>query len=110
MCRVWIRVYATAVDLLLVFRVLIVVAKPLTPRRAFAVVVAWFYPTLLESSSIQGTIGKSSCGLAVTDKSCRQIWYWRVWRAIWARSSPAITLDLGYLLVAGTPASAAFTT
>jgi uncharacterized RDD family membrane protein YckC len=74
----WIRVYATAVDFLLVFLVLIVIAKTVDPAPlAVAVVVAfsWFHLTLLESSSMQGTIGKSFRGLAVTNKSGRRIWY-----------------------------------
>jgi len=61
-------------------------------------VVAWLYFALLESSSMQGTLGKRAIGIAVTDMQGKRIGFGRATGRHFAKIISALMLGIGYLL------------
>lgn len=101
----WIRVGAYLIDALLL------AIPTIALERAFGEVaglpislaVDWLYFALMESSTMQGTVGKTLCGLAVTDLDGRRISFARATARYFAKFLSAFTLGIGFLLVALTP-------
>jgi len=65
-------------------------------------VLNWLYFTLMESSSRQATLGKSALGIIVTDMNGDQISWGRANARYWSKLLSALTLFIGYLMVAFT--------
>ena len=68
-----------------------------------ALLLAWLYFPLMESSASQGTIGKIAFSLIVTDTSFRRISFWRALGRQFAKILSTLILDLGYVMVGLTP-------
>jgi uncharacterized RDD family membrane protein YckC len=99
----WIRVGAQLIDGLLVGALFLVVWVLVGGRNSPIYLVwlllAWLYFPLMESSRKQGTIGKSVCGLAVTDTSGRRISFLRAVARMLAKILSGAVLDLGYVMI-----------
>ena len=65
-------------------------------------VVGWLYFTISESSSWQATPGKKMLGLRVTDEAGNRIGFGRANGRYFSKILSAITLGIGYLMVAFT--------
>ena len=65
-------------------------------------VPVWLYYALMESSALQGTLGKLALGIAVTDTAGRPVSFGRATARHFAKFLSAIPLGLGYLMVAFT--------
>jgi len=61
----------------------------------------WLYRTVLESSRMQGTLGKLACGLAVTDSGLRRIGFGRANARFWSRVLSCF-LFVGFIVAAFT--------
>jgi len=109
----WRRFAAYVVDYLVVFAgsaavVLIASVTGLLPDGAprwSAIVLAGYflYCTLLESSSVQATLGKRAFGLTVTNVRGERIGFARAAIRFVAKLLSLFTLCIGYLLIAVTP-------
>ena len=70
-------------------------------RTGIKLVVAWIYVAGMESSPLQGSIGKLALGLRVTDLEGRRISFGRATLRHWSKLlSGPFTLGLGYLMIA----------
>jgi uncharacterized RDD family membrane protein YckC len=69
----------------------------------FAIVVAWLYFALMESSSYQATIGKLALGMRVTDVNGQRISFARATGRWFAKILSSIILYIGFLMIAFTP-------
>ncbi len=65
-------------------------------------ILHWLYYAFLESSTWQGTLGKKALGLYVTDLSGMRISFGRASGRFFARIISALTLGIGYLMIAFT--------
>ena len=65
-------------------------------------VISWLYYALLESSSLQATLGKRALGIRVTDLTGQQISFGRATGRYFAKVLSALTLGVGYLMAAFT--------
>jgi uncharacterized RDD family membrane protein YckC len=65
-------------------------------------VVNWLYYALFESSASQGTLGKQALRLRVTDLQARRISFARATGRYFAKIVSAITLCVGFIMVAFT--------
>lgn len=68
-----------------------------------AVPVAWLYPTLLESSKLQATLGKRLLGMRVTDEHGARVSFGRANGRYWSKILSSILLGAGYIMVAINP-------
>jgi uncharacterized RDD family membrane protein YckC len=66
------------------------------------VIIGWLYFSLMESSRHQATVGKLVCGLRVTDEAGRRIGFARATGRHFAKILDALTLGIGFLMVAFT--------
>jgi uncharacterized RDD family membrane protein YckC len=96
----WIRVGAYVID------AVVLVLPALVLRVTFGqagslvmVVVSWLYFATMESSGIQGTVGKALLGLEVTDRYGRRISFGRATGRYFAKVLSGLTLGIGYLMV-----------
>lgn len=67
------------------------------------IVLGWAYFSLLESSPLQGTIGKLALGIRVTDRNGDPIDFRRASIRYWAKVLSSLVLMLGWLMAAFTP-------
>ena len=101
----WIRVLAYFIDAILlsiagvVLRLVLGLALGST---LLVLVVNWLYFALMESSASQATIGKTACGLRVTDESGRRISFGRATGRYFAKFISAILLLIGFMMVGWT--------
>ena len=65
-------------------------------------VMSWLYYAVLESSGLQGTIGKRTMGLSVTDLAGQKISFARATGRYFGKVLSALTLGLGYVMAAFT--------
>jgi uncharacterized RDD family membrane protein YckC len=65
-------------------------------------VINWLYFALLESSSMQGTLGKKALGMIVTDLDGNRIGFGRATGRYFAKFLSAIILLIGFVMVAFT--------
>ncbi len=70
--------------------------------QGIAIVAAWLYFALLESSSWQGTIGKKALSLSVTDYSAQRIGFGQASGRFFAKILSGLILGIGFLMVAFT--------
>jgi uncharacterized RDD family membrane protein YckC len=79
---------------------------PMGTRQAIARVIGyilgvslnWLYYTLLESSSLQATIGKMALGIIVTDLNGNRISFARANARYWSKIISALILCIGYIM------------
>jgi uncharacterized RDD family membrane protein YckC len=64
--------------------------------------VLWLYRTLMESSKVQGTLGKMALGIVVTDLSLARISFGRANGRFWSRAFSSFLLGIGFILIAFT--------
>lgn len=64
--------------------------------------INWLYFALLESSSMQGTLGKKALGMIVTDLDGNRIGFGRATGRYFAKFLSAIILLIGFVMVAFT--------
>jgi uncharacterized RDD family membrane protein YckC len=96
----WIRVAAVFVDSLVLGIPYFLLTRTFGRYgEAAAVLAAWLYFPLMESSASQGTIGKIAFSLTVTDTSFRRISLKRAVGRQFAKILSTLTLDLGYVMV-----------
>ena len=60
--------------------------------------MAWLYYALLESSKLQGTLGKVALNIRVTDLGGRRISFARASGRFFGRVLSNLTLGIGYLI------------
>jgi uncharacterized RDD family membrane protein YckC len=66
---------------------------------AGALCVVWIYYAWMESSSLQGTVGKMALGLLVTDMQCQRVSFARASGRFWAKLiTNLIPLWIGYIM------------
>ena len=70
--------------------------------QAVSFVINWLYFALLESSSMQGTLGKKALGMIVTDLSGNRIGFGRATGRYFGKILSAIILGIGFIMVAFT--------
>lgn len=68
----------------------------------FGTVVGWLYYSLMESSSWQATLGKRAMAIQVTDLDGRRIAFRKATGRYFAKILSALTLGIGFLMVAFT--------
>ena len=68
----------------------------------FWVVVPWLYWALMESSSRQATLGKTTMGLTVSDMAGNRISFVRATKRYWAKVLSALMLLAGFVMIAFT--------
>lgn len=66
----------------------------------FLLLVGWAYCAGLESSSLEGTLGKAAVGVVVTDLEGRRISFGRATARYWSRVLLSSIFAIGYLLAA----------
>lgn len=59
---------------------------------------SWLYHTLMESSSLQATLGKMALGIVVTDLQGRRISWGRANARYWSQILSALILGIGFLM------------
>jgi uncharacterized RDD family membrane protein YckC len=64
----------------------------------FGFLLKWLYFTLLESSVLQATLGKTFIGIRVTDEQGRRISILKANARYWAKILSALTLGVGFLM------------
>ena len=64
--------------------------------------VGWFYYTFMESSKLQGTVGKIALGIEVTDLDGNQISFGKANGRYFCKIISTIILMIGYIMVAFT--------
>ncbi|WP_051681331.1 RDD family protein [Virgibacillus alimentarius] len=102
----WQRVSATIIDCILwiIFIVAIVLFLPID-ERAYGLIglfLAWMYYALLDSSTWQGTIGKTAMNIIVCDKNGDRISFLRATARYYFHLLSNLTMLIGYLMVAVT--------
>ncbi len=70
--------------------------------QSLTVVIAWLYYALMESSSLQATIGKLAVGVMVTNTDGQRISFLRATGRYFAKFLSSIILMIGYIMVAFT--------
>jgi uncharacterized RDD family membrane protein YckC len=65
-------------------------------------ILGWLYSALLESSSMQGTLGKMALGLRVVDENGRRISFARATGRHFAKWLSSLALCIGFIMVAFT--------
>jgi uncharacterized RDD family membrane protein YckC len=68
----------------------------------FGFLLRWLYCTLLESSSLQATLGKVAMGIVVTDEQGGRVSLARANGRYWSKIISSMTLGIGYLMAAFT--------
>lgn len=61
--------------------------------------VSWLYFAVMESSGLQGTVGKALLGLEVTDDRGHRISFGRATGRYWAKILSGLTLCIGFMMV-----------
>ena len=100
----WIRVAAYIVDAIILGIAAAIIERVLPPTigALVALVVYWVYFAGMESSAVQATLGKMTCGIAVADARGRRISFARASGRTFAKILSSLTLGIGYLMVAWT--------
>lgn len=72
--------------------------------RILTVVVSpiWLYYALMESSKVQGTVGKKVLGIVVVNEEMKQPSFGQVSVRFWSRIVTVLTLGVGYIMAAFT--------
>lgn len=106
--KTWERVFAAIYDMILlsiIYYVLSTVAKLLDImitdkfEKIFTFIFAWLYFCILESSNIQGSIGKIMQGLKVTDTKGRRITFVKANKRYFAKFFSVFSILLGLLQI-----------
>ncbi|GIO31569.1 MULTISPECIES: RDD family protein [Paenibacillus] len=62
----------------------------------------WLYYAVLESSKLQGTLGKRALGIIVVDEHYRRISFGRAAGRYWSKIVSVLTFDIGFIMAAFT--------
>jgi len=100
----WIRVLAYLIDaiLLSIGGGVLRLVFGLVDGGLLSVVGGWLYFALMESSASQATIGKTACGLRVTDEQGRRISFGRATGRYFAKILSALIFLIGFMMVGWT--------
>ena len=71
-------------------------------KNILGLLVGWFYYTVMESSKLQGTVGKFALGIKVTDLDGNQISFGKANGRYFSKIISTIILMIGYIMVAFT--------
>ena len=95
----WRRFVAWFIDVLLVGLVfgIFYFASP-SVQGVLSLVAWWLYYALMESSSLQATIGKSAMGIVVTDMDGRRVTFWRATGRYFSKVVLMFLLFLPYIV------------
>jgi uncharacterized RDD family membrane protein YckC len=99
----WIRVAAVIVDEIVLAVPFYLLLYTFGGWARLAIIPMALYYPLMESSGAQGTLGKLTFGLKVTDTSHRRISFGRAFGRWLAHIPSGLLLCLGYVMVAFTP-------
>ena len=99
----WIRVAAVIVDEIVLAVPFYLLLYTFGGWARLALIPMVLYSPLMESSSAQGTLGKLTFGLKVTDTSHRRISFGRAFGRYLAHIPSGLLLCFGYVMVAFTP-------
>ena len=58
----------------------------------------WLYFVLMESSKVQGTVGKMALGIVVVDEEMNQLSFGQASVRFWSRLITGVTLGVGYIM------------
>ncbi|MHB0876743.1 MAG: RDD family protein [Anaerolineae bacterium] len=67
---------------------------------ALVLLIAWVYSAAFECSAGQGTIGKSTLGMAVCDEGGQRISFWRASLRFLGKVLICLTLGVGFVIIA----------
>ncbi len=110
----WLRVAAYLIDAVILFIPLVILSfgieallgqdNPMSILGEFVADIAlwWAYYSILESSSLQGTLGKKVLGLKVVNYQGERISFGRATGRFFAQFISSIILFVGYIMVAFT--------
>lgn len=65
-------------------------------------IVGWLYFAFMESSSVQGTLGKLAVGIKVTDTYGQRLTFGRASGRFFAKLISSVTFGIGYIMIAFT--------
>ncbi len=120
----WYRTLALVIDTVITWVTVVIIALPLgfalgasmagtssaaeisstagTLGTFVGILIPWLYFTISESSPWQATLGKKILGLRVTDEAGNRIGFGRANGRYWSKILSALTLGIGYIMVAFT--------
>lgn len=58
----------------------------------------WLYYAIMESSKLQGTLGKMALGIIVVNARYERVSFWRASGRFWSRIVSLLTLYIGYIM------------
>ncbi|MDU7472699.1 MAG: RDD family protein [Paenibacillus macerans] len=61
-------------------------------------VIKWLYYAIMESSKLQGTLGKMALGIVVVDGQNGRVSFWRASGRFWAQFLSILTVTVGYMM------------
>jgi uncharacterized RDD family membrane protein YckC len=111
----WIRVVAWLIDYIIMLILALLVASVLvtifntefTSESDYdlfvqftSIVSSWLYFSVLESSSLQASLGKKAVGIKVVDKSMGKITYGQATSRFFGKMLSTITLFIGFIMIA----------
>jgi uncharacterized RDD family membrane protein YckC len=71
-------------------------------RSSLGWIIGWLYNALMESSSLQGSLGKLALGITVTDMQGQRISFGRATGRYWGKIISTITIYIGYMMAGWT--------
>lgn len=99
----WLRVWAEAIDSIILFSALNIIAFVLgtgePENTSILLLGGWLYYAFQESGDAQATIGKRTAGIAVTNLSGGKITFWNATGRYYGKILSVITLFIGYFMV-----------
>ncbi|NGQ95127.1 RDD family protein [Brevibacillus sp. SYP-B805] len=98
----WIRFLAYVIDGILLYVVTFLLVLVHEKLVFLSYLISILYFPLLESSSMQGTLGKKALGLIVVDEEGNRITVGRAFGRFFAKILSGIILYIGYIMVAFT--------
>ncbi|MCM3700743.1 RDD family protein [Paenibacillus macerans] len=63
-----------------------------------APLAVWLYYAIMESSKLQGTVGKMALGIIVVNERYERVSFWRASGRFWSRIVSLLTLYIGYIM------------
>ncbi|MED4958344.1 RDD family protein [Paenibacillus sp. FSL R5-0527] len=58
----------------------------------------WLYYAIMESSKLQGTVGKMALGIIVVNERYERVSFWRASGRFWSRMVSLLTIYIGYVM------------
>ncbi|MEC0330038.1 RDD family protein [Paenibacillus macerans] len=63
-----------------------------------APLAVWLYYAIMESSKLQGTLGKMALGIIVVNERYERVSFWRASGRFWSRMVSLLTIYIGYVM------------